>query len=233
MINEKYGKWTVISIAKPDKHWRKRALCRCDCGIEQSVDLYTLKKGLTHQCHFCRDKGQKENIGKKNPSYRHGLAHTKTYRIWSGIISRCYNPKVKIYKYYGGRGIKVCDSWLDFINFYKDMGERPAGLQIDRIDHEGNYELNNCKWVTPRENNPYLKGEVPDNMPGKRFGKWIVIERVNHKPGHWYYKCICDCGTEKIISGGDLRRRGTTQCMKCKYKAHGAIHKGWNERIKR
>ena len=232
MINTRFGKWTIIAKVGRDKSRRQLFLCRCDCGTEKIHILYTLKN-LSHQCHFCRNKDMSERIGKKNLSYRHGMTHTNIYRIWSGIISRCYNSKVKIYKYYGGRGIKVCDSWLDFMNFYKDMSDRPKKMQIDRIDNNGNYEPNNCKWVTARENNPYLKGDVPDNMPGKRFGKWVVIEKVCHKPGHRYYKCRCDCGTEKIICGGDLRRKSTTQCLKCKNKEHGIKHKGWNERIKR
>lgn len=180
-----------------------------------------------------RIDGRKLNRGKKNPSYKHGMSKTPIYKIWIGILSRCYNPKVKIYKYYGGRGIEVCDRWRKFENFYEDMGDRPTGLQIDRIDTNGNYEPSNCRWVTSKENNPYNKGDIPDTLPGKIFGKWSVIKRVKYKPGHRYYLCRCACGFEGIRPGGELRQGRTTQCLKCKHKEHSKKHKGWGERKKR
>ena len=73
---------------------------------------------------------------------------SKIYSTWSNMISRCGNPSKPDYPYYGGRGIKVCDRWLDFKNFYADMGERPANLTLDRIDPNGNYEMSNCRWVS-------------------------------------------------------------------------------------
>lgn len=168
--------------------------------------------------------------GSENRAYKHGMAGSITYKIWAGILSRCYNPKVRIYKYYGGRGITVCDRWKDFQKFYEDMGCRPNGMQIDRIDNDKGYSPDNCRWVTPKENNPSNKGTLKDDMSGKTFGKWIVINRVNHKPGHRYYICKCECGTESIICGNQLRRGKSTQCLSCKNKYHGAIHRGWNVR---
>ena len=164
--------------------------------------------------------------GSCNPAYRHGMAGTRIYKIWVGLLSRCYNSKVRIYKYYGGRGIKVCDRWIKFENFYADMGDRPNGLQLDRIDNDKGYSPDNCRWVTPKENNSSNKGTLKDDMPGKRYGKWLVIKRVIHKPDHWYYLCRCDCGLEKIIAGGELRRKKTTKCKPCSF----IDKKGWNER---
>ena len=80
------------------------------------------------------------------------MSYTSTFRIWTGILRRCNNSNFKHYKYYGGRGIKVCDRWLRFENFLSDMGIRPEGLQIDRINNDGNYEPSNCRWVTPSVN---------------------------------------------------------------------------------
>ena len=167
------------------------------------------------------------------PTTYHGLSNHKDYQLWNGLFTRCYNPNVKIFKYYGGRGISVCERWDNFKNFLDDMGDRPEGMQLDRIDNNGNYEPNNCRWVTPKENNAHIKGDIPDqDMLGKRFGKWLVISSVKHKSGHRYYLCKCDCGIEKIISGGELRRKRTptTQCIKCKNKEHSIIHKGWLQR---
>lgn len=83
---------------------------------------------------------------------RHGKSSTPIYQIWRGMKKRCFDKNNKDYKRYGGRGIVVCQRWLTFINFYDDMGERPSGYQIDRRNNDGNYEPNNCRWVTSQQN---------------------------------------------------------------------------------
>ncbi len=160
--------------------------------------------------------------GKNNPAYRHGMIKTNTYKIWAGMLSSCYNQKVRIFKYYGGRGITVCDEWKDFINFYNDMGERPPTLELDRIDNEKGYSKDNCRWATRKENHPAIKGDLKDTMAFSKHNKWSVFERVNHKPGHRYYRCVCECGFQAIKSGSDIRR-GVKECRNCK----NISHRGW------
>jgi hypothetical protein len=90
----------------------------------------------------------------------HGMSRTRTYRVWRNIKSRCLNPKVSQYKRYGGRGILLCERWLEFLNFLKDMGEAPIGMIIERIDNSKGYEPGNCKWSTYAENNSNKRNNV-------------------------------------------------------------------------
>lgn len=89
--------------------------------------------------------------GSTNGAYRHGMDGTPTYRAWIDMKARCLNPTDHAYDRYGGRGIVVCERWGSFINFMADMGKRPEGLSLERIDNDGNYEPSNCRWATSAE----------------------------------------------------------------------------------
>jgi len=143
MTGRRFGFLTVI---RREGSYRKTTqaawLCRCDCGSEKVVGGDNLRRGLSKSC------GCQQHLG---PTPTHGLTDTPIYSIWQGMFARCYNPRNPAYKHYGGRGIRVCERWSTVENFVADMGSRPAGLTLDRIDNDSNYEPTNCRWATRRQ----------------------------------------------------------------------------------
>jgi len=121
----------------------------------------------------------------------HGMAEHELYNVWTHIIQRCENKKNTSYKHYGAKGVKVCDRWRNsFLAFYQDMGERPKGYTIDRIDVYGNYEPSNCKWATPQEQSRN-RSIIRTNTSGttgvrldKASGKWRAVIGVDYKLVH-------------------------------------------------
>jgi hypothetical protein len=105
---------------------------------------------------------------------KHNMEGTSTYNIWRKMRERCNNPKRKDYPRYGGRGIKVDENWSDFRNFLSDVGVRPEGMQLDRIDNDGNYEPGNVRWVTPRQNANNKRNNVKIDYRGetKTIAEW-------------------------------------------------------------
>lgn len=125
-----------------------RKLCRCECGKEEFVGEYKLRIGHSRSCGCLQSEVTTERSLKHGHSKRG--ERSRAYSVWRNIINRCTNPNVASYADYGGRGITICDRWLNsFENFLQDMGEPPEGRTIDRIDNNKGYYRENCAWNTP------------------------------------------------------------------------------------
>lgn len=156
-IGNKYGTLTVIGYAgKTGSAGHSTWNCLCDCGGSHVATGTTLREGKCLHCPACRPLYVSERKTVHGCSYSDTSKGTPAYRSWVAMKSRCYKAGDINYKNYGGRGITVCDRWLEpdgqgFINFLEDMGERPEGMTLDRIDVNGNYCKENCKWSTRKE----------------------------------------------------------------------------------
>lgn len=178
LTGRRFGRLTVIEEGGRDNFRQALWKCKCDCGNEVDVRGYSLRVGNTQSCGCL----QKE----KNLELRttHGQCHSRLYNIWCGIRNRCSLPSTSCYKYYGARGIKVCEEWNDFPVFMEwALSHGYAdNLTIDRIDIDGNYCPENCRWITIQEQqrNKRSNHYIEFNGERKTLKEWADSIGIHH-----------------------------------------------------
>lgn len=169
-----FSKLTVVArdITKPSASKGSRVywICKCDCGQFKTATGHELASGDTSSCGCFR----KETASALNKT--HGMTRSATYRSWQAMKERCFNLEAEKYPLYGGRGITVCYRWNFFEKFLDDMGERPEGMTLDRIDPFGNYEPGNCRWANHQTQSNNRRKNIP--FRGEMLTKAEIARRT-------------------------------------------------------
>lgn len=175
--NDRFGRWTVIDEGAPRNGDGRSVRVRCECGTERTLRIYTIIYGYSKSCGCDR-----------STPIIHGAVGTPTYETWRGMKDRCRNPRHRAFRNYGGRGIIICERWHIFENFLADMGERPPGRTLDRIDNNGNYEPSNCRWATREQqiNNRSMSRYIEFNGERLTISEWA--KRLNIRIGAMIYR---------------------------------------------
>jgi len=159
MVGEIFGRLTVREFAYVHRYSNgnkfKKYVCVCICGRRIVVAGSLLRAGKTRSCG-CLQREIAQKFGLSNARHGHNRSaknggESPTHSSWAAMMKRCTNPKTNNYELYGGRGIQICPQWYRFENFLADMGERPSGKSLDRIDPYGHYVPDNCQWATASE----------------------------------------------------------------------------------
>jgi len=204
IAGQRFGR---LVTKQPVLHTRPaKWLCVCDCGVSIEARVSSLNYGSTKSCGCLR----RENAGKASTKLRTKHGHTagsnsRTYRIWANMMSRCTNPNFDSYPYYGGRGIAVTEPWKKFANFLSDMGKAPEGMSLDRIESNGNYSKENCRWATKTQQ----ANNMRSNVRVQYLGESLTVQELCRA-----YNLSAKLMYSRLARGWDIERAVATKAQK-------------------
>lgn len=232
LTGRRIGRLTVIEETDERRSGSVVWLCECDCGTRKRISAQCLKSGRVLSC----------GCYNKEKDLRHGLSHTRLHHAWESLIDRCTNPNSKEYPNYGGRGIKVCNEWLNSFEAFMDWAYRngfdetaPRGkCTIDRIDVNGNYEPSNCRWTDMKVQCRNRRNNVIVECDGEShcLSEWAEIlgvsysMLVNRYDRGWKPEEIIH-GRERVINTETYRNRKTNHLLTYQGQTHCMIE--WAE----
>lgn len=198
-----FGRWTILRELEPKPRPRKGVIrfaeCQCVCGRTKQVQVSHLRSGASAGCRYCALAKPDARNGDKN----------RTYRIWVAMRNRCTYPSTYAWKWYGAKGIRVCDRWNeDYGNFLADMGEAPAGMSIDRKDSNLDYTPENCRWATQKEQMNNTSRNVFVEFQGEKMTVAQLSEVTGLKYKALQYRIKTKCmsaqdAVDEILAGHD------------------------------
>lgn len=207
LTNQRFGRLVAVRYVDSVQN-RRRWLCRCDCGNEPIVYASSLSLGDTRSCGCLKlDRAREWAPTLHALNVKTGYSRHPTYQSWRAMKRRCSDPSHRDYAIYGGRGIQVCERWQKFENFFADMGIRPDGRTLDRIDANKGYEPGNCRWATP--------SQQQNNMRSNRI---LTLHGRSHTVSEWSrilkmtkatiaYRLSADWPTEAVLTKGNFRNK--------------------------
>lgn len=204
LTNQRFGRLVAIRPLTPEDNHYKRGLrkwlCQCDCGNTTFATTSDLRNGHSTSCGRYRYERASECLTRlKQENQNYGLTKTKAYRSWISMMSRCYNQKMIYYKHYGGRGIKVCQRWHEYKHFLEDMGQPANNMTLDRIDNNGDYTPDNCRWATRKEQGNNRRTNLYVSYQGQKLSAMQFSEKFNLKYSHVVYLIHKQLSGEEII----------------------------------
>lgn len=202
LTGQKFGSLTVLGIDESKDARQTYWICECECGVIKSIRGDGLKSGSVRSCGCLKRKQDRINLTK---NHSHKMSGTRIYREWQGMRGRCYNENNARWTRYGGRGITVCDEWRDSFQAFYDWAMANGyddSLTIDRIDNDGDYCPENCRWATTQEQarNRRTNIDIRIGNATRTLSEWCEIFRIDANAAYARYKRNEDCTLDGLFN---------------------------------